>query len=938
MGQSFDIKARTGFPGLDSALLNVRLGDNVVYQIDSMESYQLLVRKYVVSTWEDGFPVVYFRFASHAHLLEGLEAATPFSNLIRTPLVVSSEADNPLLAIGSSEQTFLDQDAERLPSLTVIELDPSQGFERFVRAIYQTATDFGLRTFYVFDCLSDLLVGWASDLMIGNFFQIICPYLFRLETVAYFSLIRGRHTEDTINRIRTTTQLLLNVYEDDQQLYIHPLKVWNRYSSTMFLPHRLSDMACVPLTNSSEVTSLYLRLGVDSIARDVQKDYWDRLFDEAKDLAIVELTKESSDRSAGLADESYKQMNEFNVTDQPKPARKRNIRSFNMKRRLMELLFGRRSQLNSLVDQYLTLADLVGIHRRQIGSGQIGGKAAGLLLARKILETTSDPSLIERMEPHDSFYLGSDIYYTYIVYNGWWPMYVNQKSEGGYYSEAAALQEKMLHGRFPEIFQQPFKRMLDYFGQAPIIVRSSSLLEDDYGHAFAGKYESVFCVNQGDPEERYRAFEQAIRCVYASTMDESALAYRKDMGLDQLDEQMALLVQRVSGDDHGNTFFPALAGVGYSKNIYIWHPDLDPDAGVIRLVYGLGTRAVDRSDGDYTRLVSLDHPFLTPNHDDQDERKYVQRFVDLLNLERNQLDTIPLSDLMNSVSPPDLRLFAEPDHTGNLVLKSLGIKNRDNWILNFKRILSQRQFIDDFQQVLKALNKAYDYPVDIEFTVNFQTNGSYRLNILQCRPLQIKANLSQIDLPENISNEKVMIESKGDFMGGSVHIKIDYVIYIIAETYDKLTQQDRYQVARTIGRLNRALSESGEPKVLLVGPGRWGTTSPSLGIPVRFSEINRMAALAEYAFESAGMRPELSFGSHFFQDLVEADIFYLSIDGTRPHVKMDVKEILARPNLLTSLVPDASRLAAIMHVSSFQGAGLILHSDIKSAKLLCYLS
>ena len=116
-----------------------------------------------------------------------------------------------------------------------------------------------------------------------------------------------------------------------------------------------------------------------------------------------------------------------------------------------------------------------------------------------------------------------------------------------------------------------FAEMLDYFGQSPIIVRSSSLLEDNYGNAFAGKYESVFCANQGSPQKRLEDFLSAVRTIYASTMSEEALRYRAHRGLLDRDEQMALLVQRVSGGLHGDLFFPQVAGVGLSYNPYVWN-------------------------------------------------------------------------------------------------------------------------------------------------------------------------------------------------------------------------------------------------------------------------------------------------------------------------------------------------------------------------------
>ena len=168
-------------------------------------------------------------------------------------------------------------------------------------------------------------------------------------------------------------------------------------------------------------------------------------------------------------------------------------------------------------------------------------------------------------------------------------------------------------------------KMLEYFGQSPIIVRSSSLLEDAYGNAFSGKYESVFCANQGTPQDRLENFLNAIRKVYTSTLSEEALAYRAHWGLLDRDEQMAILVQRVSGSVYEDQFFPQIAGVGVSYNPYVWNSEIDPEAGMIRLVFGLGTRAVDRIDDDYTRIVALNAPSRRPEASSEDVRKFSQK-------------------------------------------------------------------------------------------------------------------------------------------------------------------------------------------------------------------------------------------------------------------------------------------------------------------------
>ena len=137
------------------------------------------------------------------------------------------------------------------------------------------------------------------------------------------------------------------------------------------------------------------------------------------------------------------------------------------------------------------------------------------------------------------------------------------------YEGIEAIKEKILKGKFPRFILNQFREMLDYFGQSPIIVRSSSLLEDAYGNSFSGKYESVFCANQGNHKERLFAFLNAVRVVYASTIDIEALTYRKDRGLLDKDEEMALLVQRVSGEKQGPYYFPHIAGVGYSFTLIV---------------------------------------------------------------------------------------------------------------------------------------------------------------------------------------------------------------------------------------------------------------------------------------------------------------------------------------------------------------------------------
>lgn len=845
-------RVSTGLLGLDQVIDMLRLGDNVVWQVRSIEDYVQVVNPYIRQAKEDGRRLVYFRFGSHKPLME-----------------------------------------DGVPSIRYA-VDASEGFESFATKIHNIIEQEGLKVFYVFDCLSDLLEFWYSDLMIGNFFRVTCPFLYQLDTVAYFALIRSVHTHGTIARIRETTQVLLDIYNINHETYIHPLKVWERYSPTMFFPHLVEGETAVSITASADAAALFAGIGRSGQPR----DHW-------------EITLERAQATLGEDEKAQERMKQL----------------------LIGLIIGRERRIAELAGRYFTLRDILDIASREIGSGFIGGKSVGMLLGRKILEKDARDTMQNHWEPHDSFYLGSDIYYTYIVQNGWWELRTKQKTPEGYFAFASELRENLLRGRFPDIIREQLIQMLEHYGQSPIIVRSSSLLEDNFGNAFAGKYESVFCANQGSPEERYAAFEQAVRTVYASCMNDDALVYRQSRGLTGRDEQMAILVQRVSGDHYGELFFPHIAGVGHSSNLYVWNKEMDPTAGMLRLVFGLGTRAVDRVSGDYARIVSLDRPTEGPPVNHGDEKKFSQHKADVLNLRENCMTEVPLDSLIDYDLKTDKGIFFSIDFATLSRLRELSRQgNSTPQILDFKKLLTETGFPDLVRTALSTLEAAYNYPVDIEFASNFSPEGSYRLNLLQCRPLQTKGIGKAVEIPQ-MEQDKIFFSAIGNFMGGNTRLILDYVIYVKAKEYLKLPEQAKYQVARLVGALNQKLNGS---SVLLAGPGRWGTTTPSLGVPVHFNELCNMTAICEVSYRQAGLMPELSFGSHFFQDIVESDIFYAAIFDGNPDVSLYPERILYRENLLSDFLPVEREWEHVIHLARTEG--LILCSDIISQNLLCFLS
>lgn len=840
----------TGLKGFDQIIDHLRLGDNVVWQVDSVSDYKKLADPFAGQARSDNRRLVYIRFGTH-------------------------------------EQLF-----EESSGVKIYYIDSSKGFESFATEVHNLIRNEGKKVFYVFDCLTDLLKHWYSDLMIGNFFKVTCPYLYELDTVAYFAIMRNYHTYSTIAGIRETTQLLLDLYQVNNKFYIHPLKVWQRYSPTMFFPHLIAGQEAVSITASTEAAELF-----SSINRGEDRpDHWNIIFNRAKDV-LKQLHQEQEEA----------------------------------KKLLMFMLIGNESRMFDLCNRYFTLQDILLIASREVGTGFIGGKSVGMLLARKILEKEGSGRFTAYVEPHDSYYIGSDVFYTYIVQNGWWRLRTKQKAGEGYYKYAPELKDKLLRGKFPKNIQEQFIQMLEYFGQSPIIVRSSSLLEDNFGNAFAGKYESVFCVNQGTPEERYEAFEEAIRTVYASTMNEDALAYRMNRGLSERDEQMAILVQRVSGDQYGEDFFPHVAGVGNSSNLYVWDQNIDMDAGMLRLVFGLGTRAVDRTEGDYPRIVCLDNPQRLPPMNIEDQKKFSQHSVDVLSLKENMLVVKTLEDILSGNIKVDRELFASPDYQNAARLRELGYTHTKlQYVLDYKKLFARSEFHSVMKDMLALLSKVYDYPVDIEYTANFTKDNRFKINLLQCRPLQTRGLGKSVDIPELEDERACLFYSRGNFMGGNVRLPIDYVVFIKAREYLELNEQDKYSIARQVGQLNRELAGK---NVMLMGPGRWGSTTPSLGVPVHFTELCNMSVICEVAAKQAGLMPELSYGSHFFQDLVEAGIFYVALFDGNKDVIFNPEKILGRENLMVELLPQSGQFSGVIHVAETKG--MEIFSDIVSQTLLC---
>ncbi len=534
----------------------------------------------------------------------------------------------------------------------------------------------------------------------------------------------------------------------------------------------------------------------------------------------------------------------------------------------------------NIAKEYFTVSDLAEILRRKIGGGRIGGKAAGMLLALRIIQKEAQGLLDACIAPTESYYIASDEFYTYMEINNlvhWNDQ--KYKSEAQMRQEYPEIVRDFENGEFPRDIVERFREILEIVGKKPLIVRSSSLLEDNFGTAFAGKYESIFLPNQGTPQQNLTDLQKAIARVFASTLNPNALLYRRHHGLQDYDERMAVLLQVVQGEQFKHYYLPHAAGVAFSRNLFRWTPQIRREDGFVRLVWGLGTRAVDRVGNDYPRLIALSHPTLRPSTNPKAIRRYSQQFVDVIDLQDNRFKTLPVHDVLNARYPP-LRYLAQLDEDGYFVSLRSSVMDGDpsKLVLTFEELLRRTPFAEQMRNILQTLERCYRTPVDVEFTLhlnNLQSGQpSICINILQCRPQSHLLDTEQEPLPTDLRQDDIVFITHFVVPQGYVR-RVDYVVFISPEAYFSLpTLNDRYELARAIGHLNAVLSDK---LFICVGPGRWGSSNTDLGVPIDYGDIYNAKALVELAGKGIGPEPEPSLGTHFFQDLLEAQIYPLAV-------------------------------------------------------------
>ncbi len=568
-----------------------------------------------------------------------------------------------------------------------------------------------------------------------------------------------------------------------------------------------------------------------------------------------------------------------------------------------------------IAKKYVTIRDISSILEHTLGHvaspGRLGGKAAGMIVAQKILLpilARHDPDFERHIAAPDTWYISSGVFSDFIDRNDFHLFHTHKyRDREAIDAECQRIGERFESATFsPEIVAQ-FRGLIEEIGEHPIIVRSSSLLEDSFGLAFSGKYQSVFLANQGGVEARLAAFLRGVKTVLGSMYGPDPIIYRRDHGLLDYDERMAMIVQKVVGRRFGDYLFPFAAGVMYSYNSYAWSPKIRKSDGLVRLVFGLGTRAVDRVGGEYPRMVPLSHPLLRPEATAEQVAKYSQRMIDVINVAQGTFQTVDFRTLARASRHPDLFQAVSTTEDGRLRAPMFRTDElaEDSMYLTFENFLSRSPFVPLAKKVLAAVQAAYGRPVDIEFAWDAD-----KLYILQCRSLSMRREIERVAIPQRRTEDTLFVTHSG--LSSCLITDVEYVVYVDPRAYDRLrTVEDKRRIGWAVGQLNKRLAGK---SYALLGPGRWGSNDINLGVSVTYSDINRTRLLVEIAFARDGYTPEVSYGTHFFQDLVEADIAIMPLYPDAPGTVLNEELLVRSPNALAAVDPELAQLVGVVHV------------------------
>ncbi len=504
-----------------------------------------------------------------------------------------------------------------------------------------------------------------------------------------------------------------------------------------------------------------------------------------------------------------------------------------------------------------------------LSGGSLGGKGRGLAFINTLLFNfdfaAHVPGVVIKM-PRTTV-IGTDEFELFLERNKLQDLYFRDLS----YQEIKTI---FLEGTLTQTLERRLKRLLTLF-KKPLAVRSSGILEDSLKQPFAGVFDTYLLPNNHEnPEERFHQLCAAIKLVYASIFSETARAFTEAVDFKIEEERMAVIIQEVVGHAYDRVFYPHISGVAQSYNFYAYG-HMNPEDGFAVIALGLGKYVVD---GEKAWRFCPVYPDLE-NNAPKDQLKNSQTEFYAVDLGKQHLDLLEgetagliRKDCYEAEEHGTIRHLASVYNPDNNTITP-GLEQAGPRILNFTDILKYNYMplSKTIEVVLDVVKEALGTPVEIEFAVdlNKDSKGRTFFYLLQIKPLIGSAHDYSID-PSKIEEDKIVLKTSHGMGNGKI-TDIRDVVYVDVDAFDKAQTRE---MAVEIEQINSRMKVEGRPYVL-IGPGRWGTRDPWIGIPVTWTQISQAKVIIETDLEDYPL--EASGGSHFFHNVTSMNVGYLSV-------------------------------------------------------------
>ena len=519
---------------------------------------------------------------------------------------------------------------------------------------------------------------------------------------------------------------------------------------------------------------------------------------------------------------------------------------------------------NGNYDRYISFA--------RMGDGSLGGKARGLAFLNRLIEKHSLTDRYENISisiPR-SIVISTEYFDEFILENGLQYVIDSELSDDEILSEFVA-------SRLPEGLISGLKTYLKTV-DTPLAVRSSSKLEDSNYQPFAGVYSTYMIPHVDNKDMMLRILDKAIKSVYASVFYNGSRTYIQTTGNLQSEEKMAVVIQNICGSEHNGLYYPLISGVGRSVNFYPIGGERMED-GIVNVVFGLGKSVVEggktlRFSPEFPKkILQLSQPYLAMR-DSQKMMFALDLRPGAFKISRNEgvnLAHIPVTEVIPDYTNSNL-VFSTYSAVNSRIVP--GVEESGARIVSFDAILKYGKYplSKALSEIMDICRKELLCEVEIEFAADVAPSGKLSLKLLQVRPISSYSAEQEVNFDELKTSLGTLFLESGKALGNGFVNDVSHIVYIAPDKFNSLSTRE---IAAELAEINNTFKSRNEGYIL-IGPGRWGSSDPNLGIPVIWSDISEAKMIVEYSMP--GFQVEPSQGTHFFQNITSLGVGYLSID------------------------------------------------------------